>query len=306
MEIKNRINARKILNFSGHSGSLYALSVNSLTGVFYTGAADGMVIEWNELVPDKGRLVAKLTEPVYSVFFDVETNYLWIGAASGNLHIIDLHQKAELKLFATHTKGIFDIKKWGSGIFVAGGDGCLSWYDASSLDFEGKRQITDKSLRCIAIERERGLLAIGASDFCIYVYDKELVLVRPKITAHQNSVFSLAFDGKGAHLLSGGRDAMLNVWNINEGYSLVNAIPAHNLHVHALAFNPQYPLFITSSMDKTIKIWNAETFELIRVMDKQRHQAHVNSINKLAWLSPDKFVSISDDKNVMVWELIFG
>jgi WD40 repeat protein len=47
------------------------------------------------------------------------------------------------------------------------------------------------------------------------VYDKELVLVRPKITAHQNSVFSLAFNIKGAYLFSGVRDAMLIVWDIN-------------------------------------------------------------------------------------------
>ncbi len=303
MEIKNRINAKRIINFSGHTGSIYALSLSPERPYIYTGGSDGMVIEWNEANPNEGRLVAKLTEPVYSIFFDSETNYLWIGAASGNLHIIDLQQKAELKLYTTHTKGIFDIKKWRGSIFVAGGDGSLSWYDVFKLDFEGKRQISDKSLRCLAIEPVKGLLAIGSSDTFIYIYDKELILVQPQIEAHQNSVFSLAFSDNGSLLFSGGRDAMLNIWRVSEGFARVNAIPAHNLHVHSIALNPHYPYMITSSMDKTIKIWDVNSFELLRVMDKMRHQAHVNSINKIAWLTKDKFVSISDDKNVMVWEL---
>jgi WD40 repeat protein len=57
-------------------------------------------------------------------------------------------------------------------------------------------------------------------------------------------------------------------------------------------------------MDKTIKIWRLADFSLLRVMDKQRHHAHVNSINKIAWVIDDKFVSISDDRSVMLWEII--
>jgi WD40 repeat protein len=57
-------------------------------------------------------------------------------------------------------------------------------------------------------------------------------------------------------------------------------------------------------MDKTIKIWDLGDYSLLRVMDKQRHNAHVNAINKIAWISPHKFVSISDDRSLMLWELI--
>jgi WD40 repeat protein len=303
MQTKNRINARRLLNFSGHSGSIYALGLNTKLGVIYTAASDGMVISWHEAEPNQGKLIAKLSEPIYSLLYDETTNYLWIGAASGNLHIIDLQNKSELKLLTTHTKGVFDIKKWGDKVVVAGGDGCISLYNSKSLTFERLISVSSKSIRSIAISPHENLLVLGSSDFHIYVFDEDLHLVQPKIAAHSNSVFSLAFDSKSEFLLSGGRDAMLNLWDVNNGFTLVKSVPAHNLHVHSIAFNPVYNLFLTSSMDKTIKIWDAESFELIRVMDKQRHQAHVNSINKIAWLSKDKFVSISDDKNVMLWEL---
>ncbi len=303
MQTKNRINAMRLFSFSGHSGSIYALGLNTKLGVIYTAASDGMVISWREAEPNQGKLIAKFSEPIYSLLYDETTNYLWIGTASGNLHIIDIQNKSELKLLTTHTKGVFDIKNWGDKVVVAGGDGCISLYNSKSLIFERLITLSNKSIRCIAIHSGKGLMALGSSDYHIYIFDEDLQLVQPKIAAHSNSVFSLAFDLNGDFLLSGGRDAMLNFWDVKNGFSSVNSVAAHNLHVHSIAFNPVYNLFLTSSMDKTIKIWDAESLELIRVMDKQRHQAHVNSINKIAWLSKDKFVSISDDKNVMLWEL---
>lgn len=99
MQIKNRINARRLLNFSGHTGSIYALGLNIDQGIIFTGATDGKIISWRENEPNQGKLIAKLTEPIYSLFYDENSNYLWIGAASGNLHVIDLQNKTELKFF---------------------------------------------------------------------------------------------------------------------------------------------------------------------------------------------------------------
>jgi WD40 repeat protein len=59
-------------------------------------------------------------------------------------------------------------------------------------------------------------------------------------------------------------------------------------------------------MDKTIKVWNAQTFELIKVIDKVRHAGHGTSINKLLWLPyHDYLISGSDDRNLSVWKVEF-
>jgi WD repeat-containing protein 61 len=301
--MKNRINARRLANFTGHSGNIYALAVGEVSGNIYSGATDGMVIEWNLGEPHKGRLVARVSEPVFSLWLDEETQYLWIGVASGNLHVIDLGQKKELKMFALHTKGVFDIKPLGDLVWAAGGDGKLSSFHRFGLTQAGMKTISEKSLRVMAVHPNEAYVAFGSSDCSIYKVSGELEILEQKEMAHQNSVFSLDFARQGEVLLSGGRDAMLNIWKVEGGLSLAQSIPAHNLHVHCIAVNQENGLFITSSMDKTIKIWDSHSFELLRVMDKMRHQAHVNSINKIKWLDAQKFVSVSDDKSVMVWEL---
>ena len=60
-------------------------------------------------------------------------------------------------------------------------------------------------------------------------------------------------------------------------------------------------MFATVSMDKTLKIWDAITFDLLKVVDKARNEAHVTSINKLIWLNNSELLTGSDDKQIMHW-----
>jgi WD40 repeat protein len=57
-------------------------------------------------------------------------------------------------------------------------------------------------------------------------------------------------------------------------------------------------------MDKSIKIWDATTFRLLKVIDRARHAGHGTSINKLLWTNfNNQLVSASDDKRISVWDI---
>ena len=65
--------------------------------------------------------------------------------------------------------------------------------------------------------------------------------------------------------------------------------------------------FASASRDKSIKIWDPRNFKLLKVIDasKKGMNAHINSVNKLLWLSYNNYlVSASDDRSIMVWEII--
>ena len=303
MEIKNRVQAKQIGVFTAHTGNLYALAVNENEQTVYTSGTDGLVMEWDIREIGKGKIIARIPEAVHCLYIDVEQNYLWIGTSKGNVHVLDLVKKKELKLFASHTQALFDIKRLGEYIYSAGGDGCLVQYDLQSLTIQKLVKLSEKSLRCIAVSEELACLAVGASDSNIYFLGKNLEVYDEITAAHSLSVFSLAYISQSRYLLSGGRDAMMHVWELKNEVKLAHKIPAHNLHVHGLSVQAAGNYILSASMDKTIKIWDAQTFQLLRVMDKERHQAHVNSINNIAWIGNQKFVSISDDKSVMLWEL---
>ena len=59
-------------------------------------------------------------------------------------------------------------------------------------------------------------------------------------------------------------------------------------------------------MDKAIKVWDAKTFKLLKVIDKARHAGHGTSVNKLLWMNyKDTLVSCSDDRTISLWDINF-
>lgn len=301
--MQKKIGIEKLGQFTGHNGSIYGLYAGFGSKFVYTGAADGYVVRWNLDNPDSGELVCRLSEPVYCIFLDESTHYLWIGTGSGNIHVVDMADKKELKNIAYHQKGVYDIKEIDGEIFAAGGDGVLSCFERSNFQLLKSSKVSDKSLRVISFHEKLDVIACGSSDFGIYTLSKNLEIRAVLNHAHDNSVFSLAFSSDAQYLLSGGRDAMLKIWRFEQEWVLVEKIAAHNLHVHSISVQKNGTLFLTTSMDKTIKIWDLEGFKLLKVIDKIRHQGHVGSVNKIAWVSESDFVSVSDDKTMMHWRI---
>ena len=119
--------------------------------------------------------------------------------------------------------------------------------------------------------------------------------------AHENSVFVAKYSPSGQYIVSGGRDAQLRVWEIEE-FREVNCQPAHWYTINDLVFHPKGHWLATASRDKTIKIWDTNTFQLLKVIDVQKFGGHINSVNKLHWSSHnDWLISCSDDRTIMVW-----
>jgi len=69
-------------------------------------------------------------------------------------------------------------------------------------------------------------------------------------------------------------------------------------------FSPDGKLVATGSRDKTIKIWNAQNFGLLKVIDTQRNGGHINSVNTLLWSSFNNWlISGSDDRSIIIWDV---
>ncbi|MFN4084096.1 MAG: WD40 repeat domain-containing protein [Bacteroidia bacterium] len=297
-----KIKVNKLAQFTGHTNSIYALGLASNNKI-YTGASDGFIVEWNLQNPDEGKLVVKVNRPVYSFLFLSEHNLLLSGTAQGNLYVIDLSSGKEIKNIEAHANGIFDIKLFNNFILTCGGDGKLNIWDCD-FNLINSKKTTDKNARVIAVNNNKKEIAVGYSDNNIRIFNSNYKEINI-ISEHTNSVFALCFNNDFSMLMSGGRDAQLNAYYANNNFSLLKRIPAHLYHINSIAFNPAGNLFGTVSMDKTIKIWDSETLELLKVIDFARNQSHTNSINKILWLSNNEFVTCSDDKTAMVWQLVY-
>ncbi len=297
------INITKVAHFSGHNGPIYSLCLAINTNEFYSGGNDGYVVLWNKETKGDGKLLVQVNRPVYSLCFDKANSLLFCGAASGNLHVVDLLAGKEIRNIEAHTLGIFDIKMHNNELITCGGDGAVKVWSLPDLKLLHHHQESTKSARCIGLNIKQNVMAVGYSDHKIRVFQLSDFTLLNTLDAHTNSVFTVAFTNDGKELISGGRDVMMRSWLVNQNYKLDVDVAAHNLHINHIAFNPSGKLFASVSMDKTVKIWSTENFQLLKVIDKLKSDGHLSSVNKCLWFDDETLLTGSDDRTIMIWKI---
>ena len=105
-------------------------------------------------------------------------------------------------------------------------------------------------------------------------------------------------------LLSGSRDAHLKMWDLEKNCEMIFDEPAHWFTINDIVFHPSGQLFATASRDKSIKIWDAQSLQLLKVLEGARDGGHFNSVNRLFWSAHEgQLVSGSDDRSLIIWRV---
>jgi WD40 repeat protein len=287
MARRPEIQLTKVAQMKGHKDAIYDFVFDKQNHTIYSAGAEGYVVKWNLDNPENGSLVLQGGEAFYSI--TKQGNHLQLGSRNGELFRVDLSENKLLSKVKLHKGGIFFMHNELSG----GEDGFLS---LKSEVFSERIKISNSSLRCI-LETEVSYF-IGASDHLIYEIDKVDFDIKRILAGHTNSVFALELIDDTT-LVSIGRDAMIRAWDLTIGEQ-VNAVPAHEYQAKSLSWNGR--ILLSSSMDKTIKLWDSE-LDLLKVIDFERYQGHTNCINKVQWLDENMFVSCSDDRMLYLWKV---
>lgn len=298
------MNIAHVHQLRAHQGAVYCLLSDAASpNCFYSSGSDGQIIQWNLNTPEKAFLIAQIKTQLFSMAQLNAGAFFALGQMQGNLHILDCNAKKEIKNISFHHQGIFSICPIAEKSFflTAGGDGILGVWNAQDFTLVKSKKISEKSLRCIKMDHTHQQIYVGCSDHAIYVLDAATLEIVQQIEAHQNSVFCLALSNDGAHLLSGGRDAHLKLWQTKPRLQCVHALPAHLFTINAIAFHPQGKLFATASRDRHIKIWSFPDLQLLKVIDKEKFKTHTHSINHLIW--NEYLISCSDDGSIIVWDV---
>ena len=301
------VNIRKTAQLTGHNASVYALSAYNTDNLILSSGGDGMVVVWDLNNPELGRLLAKADGNIFSLTYLPEQHWVVAGNMYGGLHWIDMADQQNFKSVQIHKKGVFAFHQLNDKQLLSlGGEGGLTLWDIPNARSIETLELSAESLRCIDKHPFKSEIAIGSSGGNIYlVHSETLELKKVLKQAHQNSVFSVRYSPDGQYLLSGGRDAYLRIRE-TVAYEELPTQAAHLFTVNDIAFHPTLPYFATASRDKTIKIWDAQSFALLKVIDSIRYGGHLKSVNGLLWSKyNNELISCSDDRSIIIWELAF-
>jgi len=298
------LKVKKIAQLTGHNASVFALAKGKDTRHFLSGSGDGWVVEWSLDSPDLGKLIARVERNIFSLHSLPDSQRLLAGNMDGGLHWVNLADENLNKDILHHKKGVFDLLQIDDNIYSAGGAGMLTKWSVEKGRTLESLQLTNQSLRSLAYSKSHNEIAVGASDNHIYFLDADSLELKHKIeNAHDNSVFAIHFSADEKLLFSGGRDAQLKVWDLENDNQNISQQSAHWYTINTIALHPKGHIFATGSRDKTIKIWDAQTFKLLKVLDTLRDGCHVNSVNALLWLEDGTLISGSDDRSLILWKV---
>tara|TARA_B110000114_G_C15023600_1_gene369941 strand:+ start:244 stop:1158 length:915 start_codon:yes stop_codon:yes gene_type:complete len=299
------IDVKHIATLAGHSGCIYAMDAGISESTIFTGGSDLIIALWNLDTLSTEKFAASLPAAVYTICHIPEKNILLAGTTTGSVHILDLEKNQEIKILQHHTAPIFDIKYSlkTNCFYTAGGDGNFAVCSLDTLSLIKIKKLSDKKVRNIDFNYVTSEIAVALGDCTILVFDLYTLEVKTDFIAHQLAANVVRYSPDGKFLLTGGRDAHLNIWQ-TDNYELIKSIPAHNWAIYDIVFNPDTTLFATASRDKTIKIWDAKTYQLLHRITKENNEAHTHSVNKLLWSTYNNYlVSVGDDRVVMVREI---
>lgn len=285
----------------GHAGAIYTCVCKD--DFIYSGSGDNYVARWIIETGEQDKFAIKFDESVYSLMF-IDENRLVVGLANGHVHVFDLNENKEIKFFTQHTKAIFsfafnEVKKQ---LYVADADGNLSIWDTSKLELLIYLPLDCGKVRDIAINKEGDRFTLACQDGTIRVFESDYFNEILTIDSHENGATAVLYHPNNpSQLISGGKDAMLKIWDLTTSTCL-KEIPAHNFAIYSIQALNDGKTIVTASRDKTIKIWS-DDLEFQERLDF-KVGGHRHSVNKIRILDAKRFVSVSDDKKIIVWEAV--
>lgn len=291
--------------FTGHADAVYSLCHGHESPFFYSGSADQFVGCWNNITGTFEKPLVKSTGSIYALLHDKENQLLYVGQRRGTVIIVDLTRQNEPKSVQAHDGDIFSIvQDYAGKIYTAGGDGYLKIWDALDFHLIHSSRLSTTNVRCIHFTSENNELIVGLSDHTIRIFDAQTLELKQILTGHKNSVFTIeSLNSK--KLVSAGRDAVFIVWEkVSDKWEKSEVIQAHLYTVNHLALSPDKKLLASASRDKTFKIWNADSLQLLKVIDINKFpNMHTHSVNRLLWIDDEQLLSTGDDKKIISWKL---
>jgi len=292
-------NFSKKLTLAAHSGALYSIAFDN--EFLYSAAADKYVTRWNLELGTQDKFAIKFSNSPYSICLFAGNSKLAVGLDNGNLHFFDLNDRKELKFYIQHKTGIFSLLEnpFKKQLFSTDADGNLAVWNTESYELLLFLPFDCGKVRRMCLDETGSKLFLACQDGYIRILETEYFNQIGEFYAHENGVTSLAFHTESKHLISGGKDAILRVWNL-EIKQQIKAIPAHNFVIYDIQFLNSSE-FITVSRDKSIKIWSYVKLIVTQKIEF-KNGGHIHSVNKIQQLNPISFATCSDDKKIIVWE----
>ncbi|ABN67995.2 transcriptional repressor TUP1, partial [Scheffersomyces stipitis CBS 6054] len=164
----------------------------------------------------------------------------------------------------------------------------------------------DLYIRSVCFSPDGKLLATGAEDKLIRIWDLNTKRIIKILRGHEQDIYSLDFFPDGDRLVSGSGDRTVRIWDLRSSQcSLTLSIEDG---VTTVAVSPDGQLIAAGSLDRTVRVWDSTTGFLVERLDSGNENGngngHEDSVYSVAFtINGKQIASGSLDRTVKLWNL---
>lgn len=159
-----------------------------------------------------------------------------------------------------------------------------------------------RPVSAIAVSSDGAMVASGAWDKTIQLWQVETGQPTKQLLGHANMVSALAFSGDGRYLVSGSHDESLKIWRTMDGKQ-VHTLAGHRAPVACVAVNMEATVVVSGSDDKVVRLWNSTNgFSSSRPL----HKYAVGVLSVAVSLDGATAVSVAGNGECHVWDVATG
>lgn len=292
-----------IAELQGHKAPIYKLEYSEEKNLLYSSSSDKLLASWDlhglKNVP--GNIVLPHSSFAFSLY---KNRHLWVGTNPGNIHVIDLEQKRELRNFDYHQNPVSAV--WtdpnSDRIYSADHRGNLAVWDAEGQKNLAFMPLSGSKIRSLGMIQEN--LWVGHANGSIEILDasslSRIGIIRLK--EDDSSVNCFIQENNAAFVIAGTKNGFLHFLDANNPTKQLK-LPAHNYAIYGLCQLNDGLSMVSISRDKSIKVWNRKELSVEQKITGLKDKGHTRSVNAICKISETRFASAGDDARILIWEL---
>ena len=298
--------AAHVKTFGKNSGELLCINVSPDGTRLVTGGRDTQVRVWD---PMSGRLEKTLsghTALITSVRFSPDGEHLLSAGWDRSIRRWNLSKGTVVQTLNGAGGYVFDIDFSSDGRRIVSTqlDHTVKIWESADRQFGTVLRGHTSAVNSLAVTRDERIVS-GSNDRTVKVWDAVSGTVLKSMNEHKQEVRGVGVSHDGKRLISVSDDDTIRVRNLADPPSnRVIKRPRRQLfgfsnQVDCATFSPDDRLIATGSWDKVVRVWNANTGELVKSLT-----GHTRAITCVAF-SPDgkTLASSSNDGTVRLWDL---
>ncbi|CAL1279539.1 unnamed protein product [Larinioides sclopetarius] len=281
--VVSRLDSGQVIHkLENHRGVISSVSVNSGDDIFASASTDRCVCIWS--LEDFSLLnTIHLSSPITHMDISWDSTFLLLACTDHSVHVRSLTTGSDVHCLYGHQAAVTSLCFARDNCRCAVGckDGKIYLFDIHSAKLlQTLSGHSDPVTSMQAQDNDRFLITSGGNKIVVWNFFCKKEMFVPKSRSrkedkHQEPVTCVAVSRDGSLAVSGSRDRIVKVWQLNSG-ELHASLKGHTASITCVAFSPNGLFAVSGSDDATLKVWGL-TLGLI-VSTFQEHQSKVTAV----------------------------